>query len=214
MLTHDRERIIRRKADRRVVRSLALAYAVVWVAAAIAPLDRGDWLLENLLPILFVPVLVLTRHRFAFSRLSYFLIFVFMCMHAYAAHYTYSLTPFGFWLQETLGQTRNHFDRIAHFAFGLLMTYPLLELARRVLRLRGGFGYAVTGFVVLAFSSGYEIVEWWAARIVDPDLGTAFLGTQGDEWDAQKDMSLALAGSLICLVLSAAGDAARARGRA
>jgi len=201
-------------SDEKITRSLAVAYAFVWIAAAIAPSDRSDWLLENLLVFIFVPVLVLTHRRFAFSVVSYALMAVFLCLHAYGAHYTYSFAPLGFWLQETLGQTRNHYDRIVHLGFGLLMTYPLLELGRRVLGLRGGWSYAVAGLVALAFSGGYEIVEWWAARIVDPELGTSFLGTQGDDWDAQKDMSLALAGALICLAASAAVGAARARARA
>jgi putative membrane protein len=213
ILHEEVEAIIRASSSANLIRSLAAVYAIIWIAAAIAPLDRGDWLLENLLVFIFVPVLALSYRRFAFSLLSYALIFVFLCLHAYAAHYTYSFTPLGFWLQETLGQTRNHYDRIAHFAFGLLLTYPMLELGRRVLGLRGGFGYALPGLVALGFSGGYEIVEWWAARSVDPELGTAFLGTQGDDWDSQKDMSLALAGAVICLALSAAVGAARARTR-
>ena len=124
-------------SDEKIIRLLAVAYAIVWIAAAIAPLDRSDWLLENLLVLIFVPVLVLTRRRFAFSKLSFALIAVFLSLHAYGAHYTYSFTPLGFWLQEALGQTRNHYDRIVHFGFGLLMTYPLLDMSRRVLgRLR------------------------------------------------------------------------------
>jgi putative membrane protein len=213
MLHEEAEAIIRVSSGGYLIRSLAVAYAIIWIATAIAPLDRGDWLLENLLVFIFVPVLALTYRRFAFSPLSYALIFVFLSLHAYAAHYTYSFTPLGFWLQETLGQTRNHYDRIVHFTFGLLMTYPMLELGRRVLGLRGGWSYALPGLVALSFSGGYEIVEWWAARTVDPELGTAFLGTQGDDWDSQKDMSLALAGAVICLALSAVVGAARARAR-
>jgi putative membrane protein len=195
------------------VRRLALAYAAAWIAAAISPLDRGDWLLENLLVFAFVPALALTYRRFAFSRASYVLIFCFLLMHAYAAHYTYSLTPLGFWLQESFGTGRNHFDRIVHFSFGLLLTYPLREIGVRVLGLRSGWGYAIPGLVMLGLSGGYEIVEYWAARVVDPELGTAFLGTQGDDWDSQKDMRLALAGAVLSLALSAAVGAAGARTR-
>ncbi len=196
-----------------LIRSLAVVYAIVWIAAAISPLDRGDWLLENLLVLVFVPVLALSHRRFAFSPLSYALIFLFLTLHAYAAHYTYSLTPLGFWLQETTGSTRNHFDRIVHFAFGLLLAYPVREIGVRVLGLRGGWSYAVPLLVMLGLSGGYEIVEYWTARVVDPDLGTAFLGTQGDDWDSQKDMRLALVGALLSLALSAAVFAAPARER-
>jgi putative membrane protein len=90
-----------------------------------------------------------------------------------------------------------------HFCFGALLVYPLHELARRVLHLRGGWSYSVPWLCALALSGGYEIVEGWTARLVSPELGTAYLGTQGDEWDAQKDMSLANTGSLISLAIVA-----------
>ena len=145
-----------------------------------------------------------SSRRFVFSPFSYLLLFLFFVLHAVGAHYTYSLVPAGFWIQEALGMPRNPYDRLVHFAFGLLLTYPVREIARRVLHLRGAWSYAVPLVAMLSISSGYEIVESWAARIVDPDLGTAFLGTQGDEWDAQKDMALALYGALTCLALTAA----------
>ena len=187
----------------RFLRWLLGAYGAVFLAAAIAPHDRGDWLLENVLVFAFAAVLALTHRRFVFSNFSYLLIFLFLALHAWGAHHTYSLTPLGFWLQDGLGLSRNHYDRIVHFAFGLLLVYPLHELARRTLHLRGSWSYLVPALAALALSSSYEIVEWWAARIVDPDLGVAFLGTQGDEWDAQKDMALALLGAAIGLGLAA-----------
>jgi putative membrane protein len=149
-------------------------------------------------------VLAATHRAFAFSNFSYLLIAVFLSLHAVGAHYTYSLTPFGDCLARTFGLPRNPYDRLVHFAFGLLLAYPLHELARRVAHLHGGWSYAVPLFAVLFFSSGYEIVESWAARIVDPALGQAFLGTQGDEWDAQKDMTLALVGGVLALAATAA----------
>lgn len=190
-------------ARNRFLQALLAAYLVIWLVAAIAPHDRGDWLLENLLVFAFAAALVATHRRFVFSNLSYLLLFLFMTLHAVGAHYTYSLTPAGVWLRDLLGFSRNHYDRIVHFAFGLLVTYPFHELARRVLHLRGFWSYAVPLLAALSLSSSYEVVESWAARVVDPELGTAFLGTQGDEWDAQKDMSWALGGALLCLAATA-----------
>ena len=187
----------------RFLRGLLWVYAVVFAVAAIGPHSRGDWLLENLLVFAFFGVLAATHRRFVFSNFSSLLIFVFLVLHAWGAHHTYSLTPLGFWLQDAFGLSRNHYDRIVHFAFGLLFAYPLHELARRTLHLRDGWSYAVPALATLALSSSYEIVEWWAARLVNPELGTAFLGTQGDEWDAQKDMALALLGAGIALVATA-----------
>jgi putative membrane protein len=188
----------------RFLRWLLAGYGGVWIAAAIAPDHRADWLLENLVVFAFVGLLAATHRRFAFSNFSYLLIALFLALHAWGAHHTYSLNPFGFWLQDALGLTRNHYDRIVHFAFGLLLIYPVREIARRTLHLHGAWAWAVPMLAILSLSSGYEIIESWAARIVDPELGTAFLGTQGDEWDAQKDMSLALVGGAITMALASA----------
>jgi len=170
---------------------------------ALEPLDRGDWLLENLVVFAAAAVLLATRRLFVFSNFSYLLIASFLALHAVGAHYTYSLTPFGDWLAATFGLSRNPYDRLVHFTFGLLLAYPLHELARRVLHVHGGWSYALPAIAILSLSSFYEIVESWAARIVDPSLGQAFLGTQGDEWDAQKDMTLAIVGAAIALAASA-----------
>jgi putative membrane protein len=206
--------IIHRVSDRAFAIGLACAYGAVWLLAAITPLDRSDWLLENLLVFVFVPVLLVTYRRFAFSRASYLLIALFLSLHAMGAHYTYSKTPLGFWLQETLGLERNHYDRVVHFAYGLLLTGPVRELGLRAIGLRGVWSWVIPAMFALSLSAGYEIVEWWAARLVDPEVGIAFVGTQGDEWDAQKDMTLALSGAVLALLVSAGVGAARARARA
>jgi putative membrane protein len=199
---HD-PRIARRFGENRFTQGLALAYLAVFAWSAIAPKYPGDWWLEMLLAFVFMTVLVATHRRFAFSNFSALLIAIFLALHTYGAHYTYAESTFGDWLKDALSLSRNHYDRIVHFGFGLLMAYPLHELARRVLHLRGGWSFALPWLVALALSGGYEIVEGWTARIVSPELGTAYLGTQGDEWDAQKDMSLANSGSLIALALTA-----------
>jgi putative membrane protein len=170
---------------------------------AIEPHDRGDWLLENLVVFAAAAALLATRPFFVFSNFSYLLIAIFLALHAVGAHYTYSLTPFGDWLAASFGLPRNPYDRLVHFAFGLLLAYPLHELMRRVLHVHGRWSYGLAALAILSLSSFYEIVESWAARIVDPELGQAFLGTQGDEWDAQKDMTLALVGAAIALAASA-----------
>ena len=190
---------------------MVLGYLVIWTLAAIGPHDRGDWLLENLLVFGLGLLAAASYRRFPFSNLSYLLLFSFLSLHAVGAHYTYSLTPPGFWLQEAFDLSRNHYDRIVHFAFGLLLWYPMYEIGRRPLGLRGFASYAVPLAIVLAMSAGYEIVEWGAARVVDPELGLAFVGTQGDEWDAQKDMSLALLGALLATAFAAIYASRRGR---
>jgi putative membrane protein len=199
---HD-PRIGRPIRENRFLQALVLGYALVFVWSAIHPKYPRDWWLEMLLVFVFAGTLIATHRRFVFSNFSYALIALFLAMHTYGAHYTYAESAFGDWLKEALALSRNHYDRIVHFCFGALLVYPLHELARRVLHLRGGWSYSVPWLCALALSGGYEIVEGWTARLVSPELGTAYLGTQGDEWDAQKDMSLANTGSLISLAITA-----------
>jgi putative membrane protein len=149
-----------------------------------------------------VIVLVTTYRRFPLSDLSYLFITVFMTLHAVGAHYTYSKVPLGFWMQEWWGLERNHFDRIAHFSFGLLLAYPLRELFLRRVQVRGFWAYYLPISGILALSGFFEIVESWVALLVSPELGDAYLGTQGDEWDAQKDMTVAVLGAFLTIVLT------------
>jgi putative membrane protein len=149
-----------------------------------------------------VGLLAGTYRRFQFSNAAYLLITILLSLHAYGAHYTYSEAPLGFWLRDAFGLGRNHYDRIVHFAFGLLLSYPMREVVLRFLRVRGFWAYAVTFFLMLSMSAGYESIESWVARIVSPELGTAYLGTQGDEWDAQRDMDRAMTGTLVALGLT------------
>jgi putative membrane protein len=180
-----------------------LVYGAVWLWAAIAPWDRPTWLVENLLVLAAVALLAATHRRFVFSNLSYLLIAVFLSLHAVGSHFTYSAVPAGAWAQQALGLERNHYDRVVHLAFGLLLAYPFREIVLRVVHVRRVWSYVIPVLAVLALSSGYEILESWAAQAVNPDVGIAFVGAQGDIWDGQKDMALALGGALFAMLLCA-----------
>ena len=156
-------------------------------------------MLENLLAVTVVIVLVATYRRFPFSDLSYVFLTAFMILHAVGAHYTYSKVPFGFWLRDLFHLERNHFDRIVHFAYGLLLVYPVRELFLRAANLKKGWATVMAILAVIATSGMFEVIESWVAQIVSPELGAAYLGTQGDEWDAQKDMTMAIVGALITM---------------
>lgn len=173
----------------------------VWLWAGIEPLSRSDWLLENLLVFAVVILLLVSARRLVFSPTAYGLLSLFLALHLYGAHYTYSETPFGFWLSAQLGLQRNHYDRLVHFAFGLLLVLPLRELLQRSANLSGRWLALLCLASVMALSGLYEQMEMLAALVVAPELGTAFLGTQGDEWDAQKDTGLAATGALLALLL-------------
>lgn len=189
-------------AHNRLLQGLVAAYGLWWLALAIAPYDRFDWLLENLLVFVFVGLLAATYRRFPLSDLSYLLIAVFLALHAVGAHYTYSKAPVGWWMTELLGWERNHYDRVVHFLFGLLCTYPLREAVTRGCRIGGWRAGCLAFAVVLAFSSAYEMLEWGVAMILSPEEAMAFLGSQGDVFDAQKDTTLATMGAVVTLAVT------------
>jgi putative membrane protein len=193
--------------------------AIEFVILAIAPHDRKDWMLENALVVLFVAAMVATYRKLTLSRISYFLIFVFLSLHLIGAHYTYSLVPYDEWfravtgssLNDLVGWERNNFDRVVHFSYGLLLAYPVREVFLRVARLRGFWGYLFPLDITMSTSMLYELIEWGAAAYFGGELGQAYLGTQGDIWDAHKDMALASGGALIAMIVTAALNASLER---
>ncbi len=178
-----------------------VVFLAVWIALAIRPRYRADWLLENLPTFLAVPIAVTGYARFRFSNRAYVQATTFAILHTVGSHWTYSEVPLGAWAQDVFGLARNHYDRFVHFAFGVLMVRPIRELA---FRRRGGVGrfaeLYLTWAAVACWSLLYEVVEWLVASIADPAAGIAFLGTQGDQWDAQRDMALASLGALLAIV--------------
>jgi putative membrane protein len=176
-------------------------YGLLWIVLAVGPRDRQDWFLENVLALSAVATLVVTYRRFHFSTTSYVLMTAFFCLHAIGAHYTYAQVPFGFWLQEWFGLSRNPFDRLVHFGYGLLLAYPLRELLVRLAGVRGFWSFYLPVSGMVAQSGLFEIVEAVVAQLVSPELGAAYLGTQGDEWDAQNDMIAASSGALLSMAI-------------
>lgn len=195
---------------RHYLKMLSSAFVLEFILLAFGPYDRKDWALENLLVLIFVVALVATRKGFPLSRISYTLIFLFLCLHEVGAHYTYAMVPydaffqsaFGFSLNEAMGWQRNHFDRLVHFLYGLLLAYPVREVYCRIADARGFWAYFFPLDLVMASSMMFELFEWGAAELFGGDLGVAYLGTQGDIWDAHKDMLLASCGALIAMLIT------------
>jgi putative membrane protein len=183
------------------LRTLLVIYAVWWIALAIAPLDRADWITENVLVVFAAALLGFTFKPFPLSRISYTCIFVFMMFHALGAHYTYAKVPYQEWFPFLAGG-RNHFDRLVHFLYGLLLAYPIREMFLRIGNVRGFWGYFLPLDLTMSTSMLYELIEWGAAVVLGGDLGAAYLGTQGDVWDAHKDMALASLGALIAMTVT------------
>jgi putative membrane protein len=182
--------------------TLCVIYAGWWVLMAIKPKHFDDWLLENVLVVAAAALLWFTRKSFPLSRVSYTCIFVFLMLHSLGSHYTYAEVPYQKWFPIFEGG-RNHFDRLVHFLYGLLLAYPIREMFLRIGNVRGFWGYFLPLDLTMSTSMLYELVEWLAAIVVGKELGMAYLGTQGDVWDAHKDMALASLGALIAMTVTA-----------
>ena len=175
-------------------------YAAVLAATAWRPYDPFTWFLEVLPALIAIPVLVLTARRWPLTDLLYVLLFVHGTILAVGGHYTYARVPLGFWMEDWFGFTRNHYDRVGHFAQGFIPAMVARELLLRFAGVRRGAWLGILAVCsALAVSALYELLEWGVAEVT----GTAaedFLGTQGDAWDTQKDIAMALLGALAALM--------------
>jgi putative membrane protein len=178
---------------------LVIWYLGLFSWLAYSPVDRQFWALASILPVLFVIALIVSYQYVPLSPLSYILIMGFLTLHTVGVHYTYAQVPVGSWLNDLLHLGRNHFDRIVHFSFGFLLAYPMEETFRLLGHARGWVLYYLPVITVLGLSALWEILEAWVTQAVHPELGPAYLGAQGDVWDAQKDMAAAMYGSLLCM---------------
>jgi putative membrane protein len=183
----------------RVPRGLLVAYLVIWAALAWSPEDRVLWAVENLLILIGLPVVVLTGRWFRFSDRSYVAMFLFLVLHAVGAHYGYTQVPLDW---EDWGFGRNHSDRVAHFCFGLLAVFPVEELLRRLAGLKRPWLGPLTVTATFALAAFFEVIEWLAIVVGGEAIGPregGYLGTQGDQFDAVKDMALGLAGAIVTM---------------
>ncbi len=178
------------------------SYVLLWSAMAVSPIDWHSWALASVIPAIVVGGLMFSRRALPLSVASYLLIGAFITLHTIGAHYTYARVPLGDSLSPLLGSGRNDYDRIVHFAFGLLLAHPLQEVLARVTNARGFLLYYVPSMTLVGLSGLWEVLESWVARIVSPELGAAYLGSQGDVWDAQKDIAAAFYGVLLWIAMS------------
>ncbi len=189
---------------------LLVIFAAWWLMWAYQPSHFSDWVLESVLTVVFIPILVITRNRFRFSNVSYFLMFLFLCLHTIGSHYTYAEVPYerwtaalGFSFNSLFGFERNQFDRLVHFLFGFLLCYPVRETFMRIVQAKGAWSYYLPVELAMSLSMLYELVEWLVAEVFGGELGMAYLGTQGDIWDAHKDMGLASLGAALGMAIVA-----------
>ena len=176
-------------------------FIAVWSNSLLGTTDISNWLLENTLVFLFLGFLLLTYRKYQFSDVSYLLICIYLCLHVYGSKYTYAENPLGYWLQDQLGWARNHYDRMVHFSFGFLLAYPMREMFLKWLRYPRWVSWLLPIEITLSVSAFYELIEWGVADVFFPSQGDAYLGTQGDVWDAQKDIFLAFTGAIIATTI-------------
>lgn len=188
------------RVEARVLAGLTLA---ALVASGIAPYDRLTWVLETLPVMVGLPLLLVTHRRFPLTPLVVRLLFVHGLILMLGGHYTYARVPLGFWVQDAFDLARNHYDRLGHLAQGFVPAMLAREILLRQTPLRpGGWLFLLTTSVILAFSACYEFIEWGTALAIGADAD-AFLATQGDVWDTQWDMFLALVGAMTAQLLLA-----------
>jgi putative membrane protein len=173
-----------------------------------APAGQLNWLLEVGPGIIGMVILAATYRRFPMSSIVYVAVFLHILILVYGGYYTYAKTPLGDWAQVTFGLSRNHYDRVGHLALGFFPALIIREVLLRKTPLRpGGWLNFIIVSIALAIGAFWELIEWWAALILDPGAGDKFLGSQGDIWDAQWDMLLAMVGAMAALLmLSGAHD--------
>ncbi|MCZ6642288.1 MAG: DUF2238 domain-containing protein [Gammaproteobacteria bacterium] len=183
-----------------------IGFGIFWMFLAMEPVSRFDWLLENVLLVTFVAVFLSSYRKVDWTTASFVAVLAFVFLHVIGAHFTYSLVPydelfessFGVGMNQFFGWQRNQFDRLVHFAYGLLFAIPLHE---RLSQARDRFVGAFVVMLVMSSSLVYEFIEWGAVAVLASDEGMAFLGAQGDPWDAHKDMFLATLGSVITVTV-------------
>lgn len=199
------------RSHRRYLLALLILFLLVWGGLAIAPEDRHDWVLENLLVLALAVALLLGHRHYLPSRSAATLIILYLCIHQLGAHYTYAKVPYDAWwqamtgesLDQTLGWERNQFDRLAHLSYGLLLAYPIREVLIRLGLKPGFWSLLLPVDVVLSTSAVYELIEWFGAATLSAEDGRTFLATQHDRWDPQKDMALAAAGAVFAMLCTA-----------
>jgi len=186
--------------DNRFFHWICAGIALAFLVAAYHPDTVFDWALENTLVFCTVPLIVWAYRKLPLSDLSYLLMLMYLCVHEFGAHYKYSDVPLGEWMKGWLHTQRNHYDRVAHFSFGLLLSYPMQEVFIRSARITGMWRYYLPVEATLGLSAVYEMLEAGSASILSPQRLEEFVGMQGDPWDSQEDMFMAGLGSIIAMI--------------
>ena len=187
--------------ENNLLKAYLALFLIGWAITFVGTTDRANWITENTLTALLIGGLCLSHRKFKFSDLSYTLFFVYILLHIYGAMYTYAENPLGYWLKDVLSLERNHYDRIVHFSFGFMLAYPMRDYFKNWFGWPNWVCWVLPVEITMSFSAAYELIEWAVADVFFPAQGAAYLGSQGDIWDAQKDMGLAFSGAVLAMLL-------------
>lgn len=183
------------------LRLLTLLYTFIFLFSVVEPSSFAVWLAEIIPALAILTIIWVISLRFTFSKTAYILMFIWLCLHTIGAKYTFANVPFD-WFNQLIGSERNNFDRVAHFSIGLY-AYPIAEYLIKQKKLSMTLSTLFALFAIMSLAASYEIIEWWYAALAGGDEGIAFLGSQGDVWDAQKDMLCDTLGAVTALLLLA-----------
>ena len=184
-----------------LLKAYLVLFLAAWFATFVGTTNRANWFTENALTALLIGGLCISHRKFKFSDLSYTLFFIYILLHIYGAMYTYAENPLGYRLQDALHLERNHYDRIVHFSFGFMLAYPMRDHFKNHFHWPNWVCWVLPVEITMSFSAAYELIEWAVADVFFPAEGAAYLGSQGDIWDAQKDMGLAFSGAVLAMLL-------------
>lgn len=193
--------------------ALTGVFVLLWLALAINPVDRGIWALENILVVTVFPVVLWLDRNYRFSNAAYLSLTVFVVLHLFGAHLTYENMSYFAWYSEWFGWKRNYYDQVIHLLFGLMVFVPFFQIFHHQ-GVSARLSYLIAFLFITGIGAGYEILEWWAmaAFCKQTELACAQALTQGDVWDAQKDMAYAIIGAMLALGLHRGwGKSARAQ---
>jgi putative membrane protein len=179
---------------------LIAAFILCWFIMYFNCIDVQDWFIENILVFVYSIYATVTYRKLKFNNTSYLCIFLFLLLHTYGAMYAYTQNPIGEYFQNTYQLQRNPYDRIVHFSFGFLLAYPLYDILKNKLLVKGKWQYILPVNIITSLACIFELIEWTVAELTTKETGETYVATQGDVWDAHKDILLAIMGAVITMV--------------
>lgn len=182
-----------------LLKILVILFAVAWIYFCLTTRSQLNWWIENILVLLFIPWFIRLHKTFLFNNFSLLCLFLFLLIHIYGAQMSYTYNQLGIWLKDTYHLERNPYDRFVHFNFGFLVTYPLYDFATHHYQVPKRFSFLIVTTCILGLATWFELIEWLVAATTDSETGETYVATQGDVWDAHKDIALAYIASILVM---------------